>query len=172
MTIEQLIFGALMAAGFTSISLVNADPRPAKPFARPLKAKLPVLHFKPNLVATNLGWNGEFCNRSKCFREFKKLGFNKATCKFSAWIKNLGRGNAGRFRVTLKYLDWKGTPRQTTVVLFSGLKRKGLRGSAKLIYFNVPYYRINRYLTMKVDSANQVSETKENDNTSHYKATY
>ena len=171
MNIKQMAVSMLVIVGVLSISIVKADPRPIKPIS-PLKAKIVLPKLKPNLVAKDLGWSGEFCNRSKCFREFKKLGFNKATCKFSVRVVNLGLGAAGRFRVKLEYRDWKGTMRRTTVVVTTGLKRKGVFGSSKLVYFTVPYYRLNQMMKVTVDSLNQVAETKETDNVSYYRATY
>ncbi len=172
MTIRRIIACTIIAAGITSVSIANADPRPINPNINIQKLKLPTLNLKPNLVVKNLSWSGEFCNRSKCFNEFKPLGFNKATCKFSARVKNIGTGVAGRFRVKLEYKDWKGITRQTSVVVSAGLKRKGQFGSEKLVYFNVQYYKLNQLMKVTVDPLRQVSETNENDNISYYRATY
>lgn len=171
MTIKRIITCTLMIAGIASISAVNADPRPINPNIRVQKFKLPPLNLKPNLVVKALGWSGEFCNRSKCYNEFKPLGFNKATCKFRARVKNLGTGTAGRFRVKLEYKDWKGTIRRTTVVV-AGLKRKGQFGSEEIVYFNVQYYKLNQMMKVTVDPSRQVTETNENDNISYYRTTY
>ncbi len=172
MNIKQMIVAMLVVVGVMSVSIAQADPRPTKPVTTRLKVKQILPVFKPNLVARDLGWSGEFCNRSKCFREFANLGFNKATCRFSVRVVNLGSGAAGRFRVKLEYRDWKDTSRTTTVVVSAGLKRKGQFGSSKLVYFNAPYYKLNQYFKVTVDSLSQVSETSETDNIAYYRTTY
>ena len=172
MRATKIFLTVFALAGMLSVSSSNAgNPPVIKPGAVPLKNKFIRPLFKPNLVARNLGWSGEFCNRSKCFSEFKKLGFNKATCRFSVRVVNLGRGAAGRFRVKLTYRTWNGQTRTTSVVVATGLKPAGRYGS-KLVYFNVSYYKLNQLMKVTVDSMNQVKESNESDNVSYYRTSY
>ena len=166
---------SMVTVGLLSASVSNAEVinKPLfKPAIKPVLAGKLTLKLKPNLKAKDLGWSGEFCNMSKCYKEFAKLRFNKATCKFSVRVVNLGPIRAGRFRVKLQYRDWKGTPRQTSVVVFAGLKAKGQFGYSKIVKFNVPYYQLGQQFKVTVDSVNQVRESNESDNVSYFRATH
>ena len=124
----------------------------------------PVLKLKANLKVADIGWSGEFCNMSNCYKALQQFRINKATCALSVRIMNNGAIAASNFKVRLVYTNGYGNK----VVKYKhvALQKAGGFGTSQLIKFNnIGSYKINRPFVVTVDSGKTVPETNEADNT-------
>ena len=160
---KKLINAGIIVCIFGFMLNVQANPQIQPVKVIPAK-KIILPKLKPNLVVKDIGWSGEFCNLSHCYKVLRQFGINIATCAISVRVMNTGLRNASHVRVRLVYTNGHGV-KVTRYQQVRFVAAGGFVKSVLVKFNNIGSYKIHRPFIATVDPQNSIAETNESDNT-------